>query len=136
MMFYYMGVLYFIQSSIVRYLDCILFSGIINYIVKNNFIAKSMIFQLISRRSTSSQDIDLQIFFSLVHKFTVSREQGQTRKINSLEEKPQKRNARSCINRQKSYSSNLYLYILSFDPANRPETNYSLIDEKMEAQSK
>lgn len=35
-----------------------------------------------------------------------------------------------------SYSSNLYLYILSFDPPSRPGTNYSFIDEKMEAQNK
>ena len=64
------------------------------------------------------------------------REKGQTRKIDPVEENSQEGNARSCFKCQKRSSSDLYLYILSFDLSSGPETNYSSIDEKMDVQSK
>ena len=64
------------------------------------------------------------------------REKGQTRKIDPVEENSQERNARSCFKCRKRSSSDLYLYILSFDPSSGPETNYSSIYEKMHVQSK
>lgn len=64
------------------------------------------------------------------------RERGQTRKTDPVEENSQEGNAKRCFKCQKRSSSDLYLYILSFDLSSGPETNYSSIDEKMDVQSK
>ena len=60
------------------------------------------------------------------------RERGQTRKTDPVEENSQEGNAKRCFKCQKRSSSDLYLYILSFDLSSGPETNYSSIDEKMD----